>query len=73
MDLVNQVAARMELSAEVGPFVLRLLELANKLRASFTRVDQRYFSNTLDFVRAKAQDSPAAGVLLPALRGMQAQ
>ena len=67
------MAARLELNSDVGAFLCKLLELAGRSKGSFTRADQRYHSNTLDFVRARAVESPAAATLVPALRTLQQQ
>ena len=70
LDLVNQIAARMEMTVEVGEFLLRLLELASKSKGILTRVDQRYMGNTIDFVKVRAAGSASANTLIPALRGV---
>jgi len=50
IDLVNQLSARMALTNAVAGFSIKLLELAAKQKGSFTRNDQRYFANTVEFV-----------------------
>lgn len=50
LDLVNQIAGRMELNAGVTEFLLKLIGLADRHRAMFTRTDVRYFSNTIEYV-----------------------
>jgi hypothetical protein len=59
--------------ADVGEFVLRLLELGNRSRTSFTRQDQRYFAVTVDFVRARSVGSASAASLVPGLRALTQQ
>ena len=70
LDLVNQLASRMEVNAEVGDFLLQLLELANKLKSSFTRGDLRYMQNTVDFLRDRAANATVASntLLIQALK-----
>ncbi len=70
LDLVNQISTRMEMSVEVGEFLLRLLELAAKSKSVYTRTDLKYLSNTIEFVKNKASGSAAANTLIPALRGV---
>lgn len=53
LDIVNQLASRMELSQEVCDFCLKLLELSAKNKASFTRADAKYMSNTVDFLKGR--------------------
>lgn len=65
LDLVNQLAARMDLTPGVAGFVLKLLELANKQKGSYLRTDQRYFANTVEFVVARSKQSAAMAVLSP--------
>lgn len=55
LDLVNQLASRMDLNNNgVSDFLLKLIELSNKSKGSFTRSDIRYLSNTIDFVKIRA-------------------
>jgi len=58
LDLVSQISARMELTLEVGEFLMRLLDLAMKTKSTMTRVDLRFLSNTLEHVKQKAADNP---------------
>ena len=60
LDLVNQIAAWMDLTPSVATFTLKLLELSNKQKGVFTRVEQRYFVNTVEFVSSRTKQSAAA-------------
>ncbi len=66
LDLVNQIAARLDLTPAVATFVYKLLELANKQKALFLRTDQRYFSNTVEFVMVRTKQASAVAVTLSA-------
>lgn len=72
LDLVNQLAARMDLTPGVAAFVMKLLELANKQKSSFLRTDQRYFANTVEFVILRTKQSAAMAALSPLGGGMSA-
>jgi len=50
LDLVNHIAYRMEVTAAVGLFINRLLELSRKNKALFTLSDQKYYSHTVENV-----------------------
>lgn len=50
LDLVNHIACRMEVTAAVGLFINRLIELARKNKAHFTTADQKYYSSTVENV-----------------------
>jgi hypothetical protein len=50
LDLVNHIVYRMEMSAAVGLFINRLIELARKNKAQFTAADQKYYSSTVEYV-----------------------
>ncbi len=71
LDLANQIASRMELNQSVSEFVVKLLELANKNKALFTRGDLNYFTNTVEFAirTVNKSASPAiSAALLPTLK-----
>ena len=55
LDLINQLTTRMELTPSVGAFILKLLELAMKQKSLFLRTDQRYMSNTIEFIIARTE------------------
>lgn len=66
LDLINQIVGRMDLNAGVMSFVMKLADLAYKQRAVFARGDQRYFSNTIEFIirtAEKANDPPSPQVM----------
>ena len=50
-DLANQISARMDISQEVGSFLVKLIVLASKSKAAYTRSDMRYFLNTIEFIQ----------------------
>jgi hypothetical protein len=60
LDLVNQIAASMDMTGGVAAFALKLLELAAKQKALFVRQDQRYFANTVEFTLLVVSRSNAA-------------
>ena len=72
LDLVNQIAARLDLSPAVATFVYKLLELANKNKALFLRGDSRYFANTVEFVMVRAQQASVVSVSVRGEAGLSA-
>ena len=62
-DLVNQLTARMQINGDVGGFVVKLLDLALKAKANFTRADSKYMTNTLDFVSLRVSKQQNPGVV----------
>ena len=58
LDLVNRIMYRMELSAAVGLFINRLIELARKNKAQFTAADQKYYNSTVENVVTILQKQP---------------
>ena len=72
LDLVNQIAARLDLSPAVATFVYKLLELANKNKALFLRGDIRYFANTVEFVMVRAQQASVVSVSVRGEAGLSA-
>jgi len=50
LDLVNRIVYRMEMSAAVGLFINRLIELARKNKAQFSAADQKYYNSTVENV-----------------------
>eukprot|EP00605_Chrysophyceae_sp_TOSAG23-4_P002182 GSChrysophyteH1.ASY1.ANO1.2412.1 assembled CDS len=68
MDLVNQIVTHMELTASVGEFLLKLLELASLNRATFSAAENAYWRNTIKFVQSKANDAPSSAKLPAKLR-----
>jgi hypothetical protein len=75
LDLVNQLLARMVLNNEVVTFILKLLEVASKHKAAFTRSDSRYMAQTIDFAKSRADKLPTQSAvsnnLIAALRNLQ--
>jgi len=69
-EFVNVLASEMELNADVSAFVLKLLELANKNKTLFTRVDNRLMVNSIEFLKTKAVDSSVSSTLISSLRAM---
>ncbi len=63
LDLVNQLAARVDMTPAVASFVYKLLELANKHKTLFVRTDSRYFANTVEFVMVRAQKASAVAAV----------
>jgi hypothetical protein len=51
LDFVNCLASRITMTAELGAFIVKLLELALKVKSSMTRADARYLSNTLEWLK----------------------
>jgi len=72
LDLVNQIAARLDLSPAVASFAYKLLELANKNKALFLRTDSRYFANTVEFVMVRAKQASVVSVSLRGDAGLSA-
>jgi hypothetical protein len=72
LNLVNQILSRMELTKEVGDFVLRLMGLASQHRASFAAAETAYFRNTVAFMEKSAANSSNAAKLPPRLRNWTA-
>lgn len=72
LGLVNQITCRMELNKEVGEFVLRLLDFANKHRASYAAAEIAYFRNTVAYMEATAMNSPNAAKLPTRMRNWTA-
>lgn len=58
LDLVNQILSRMHLNADVTVFVIKLLELVLKNKASFPRADTRYMLATIEFAKKRAENTP---------------
>ena len=58
LDLVNRIMYRMEMSAAVGLFINRLIELARKNKAQFTAADQKYYNSTVENVVTILQKQP---------------
>lgn len=54
MDLVNQIAAHLDLNTSVIAFLVKLVDLAGKQKGIFARYDAKYFSNTVEFVANRA-------------------
>jgi hypothetical protein len=52
----------MELNQSVCEFVMRLLDLAHKSKALYTRSDLRYSTLTLEFVKSRAAATQPAFV-----------
>jgi hypothetical protein len=76
LDLVNQIAARMDITPGVAAFIVKLMDLANKQKSLFTRAEQRYMSNTIDYVIARSATAVEFGSQTLALRddvGLSAQ
>ena len=71
LDFVSQLASRVELNDGVCEFILRLLDLARKLKSSLTRADARYFAVVVEFVRSKAGESQNKSEFLNAVRQLQ--
>ena len=58
MNLINQLASRMELNTSVGEFLVKLVDLAALHKNIFTSVETAYWKNTLKFVQKQAAASP---------------
>jgi hypothetical protein len=70
LELINVLAARMELDTATSAFLTQLVGLAARNKASFTRADQRFFDNTMLFVRKTASSSPHGEPILAAIRNI---
>jgi hypothetical protein len=70
LEFVNQVASRMEMNADVGDFVVRLLNLASKQKANYTRADTRYFTNTGLFVMKKSLGTSSESTIATACKAL---
>jgi hypothetical protein len=53
LDLINQLAQRMELNNSVENFLIKLFELVSKNKSLFKNNDAKYFQNSVHFVMNK--------------------
>lgn len=63
LDLVNQVAYRITVTAEVAELLVKFVELACKHKASFTTAEKRYLISTAECLKLRA-DSATGGAAL---------
>jgi hypothetical protein len=54
LDTVNQILSRMQLTADVAVFAVKLFELALKNKSLFPRADTRYMLLTVEFAKKTA-------------------
>ena len=71
LDFINQIIARMQISTELGEFILKLLDLASKFKNTFTRGDQRYLSNTIDQLKIRANQQKISSSFITSLKNYQ--
>jgi hypothetical protein len=79
LDLVNQISARIENNSSTVDFLLKLLDLGARNKGIFAKAEQKYFSNTVEFVifnattrhaRQNSEHAGASQTTLATLRGM---
>jgi hypothetical protein len=71
--LTNELTARMAMEEGMAVFVGQLLNLAVRNKQSFARADQKYFDNTVLFVKRTASRESTSTVenLLSVIRTLQ--
>jgi len=63
LGLVNKMVGCMEITEGVGAFVMKLINLANTNKDSFSAQDSRYFQTTMAYVVKQAKSSANAAKL----------
>ena len=60
LDFVNVLGARVAMTEDVGVFLVKLLDLVLAVKASWTRADARYASNTVEWLLRSAGNGDAS-------------
>ncbi len=70
LSLANQLATRMELASDSADFLKKLMDLAFKCHAHFTRADHSHWVATVDFIKAQTAEAklPAEHPLMVRLK-----
>ena len=70
LSLANQLATRMELASDSADFLKKLMDLAFKCHAHFTRADHAHWVATVDFIKAQTAEAklPAEHPLMVRLK-----